>query len=75
MDMSVKEEYVRRAVAEHCGQLVRAGAVPIGSFTSNAPQRLHEYSYVAIGHLRPGASSARADARLKQADGSRELHA
>lgn len=63
MDTSAGEEYARRAVVEHRGQLSCVGAVPIGSLTSNTPQRLHEYSYVAIRHHRPVASPVRADTR------------
>jgi len=48
VEASAGEEYTRRAAPEHCGQLRCVVAVPIGSFTSNNPQRLQEYSYVAI---------------------------
>lgn len=52
------DEYTRRAAFEHCGQACAVGAVPIGSLTSNDPQRLQEYSYVAMNLLRPAALPA-----------------
>ncbi|SDD31431.1 hypothetical protein SAMN05216505_106299 [Streptomyces prasinopilosus] len=52
------DEYTRRAVFEHRGQACAVGAVPIGSLTSNDPQRLQEYSYVAMSCLRPAALPA-----------------
>lgn len=52
------DEYTRRAVFEHRGQACAVGAVPIGSLTSNDPQRLQEYSYVAMSRLHPAALPA-----------------
>ncbi|MFF8911612.1 hypothetical protein [Streptomyces olivaceoviridis] len=46
--MSAGEEYTRRETSLHREHFHCAGAVPIGSFTSNDPQRSQEYSYVAM---------------------------
>jgi len=58
VEASAGEEYTRRAAPEHRGQLCRVGTVPIGSFTSKSPQRLQEYSYVAMKRLRCSARPA-----------------
>ncbi|WP_240980817.1 MULTISPECIES: hypothetical protein [unclassified Streptomyces] len=46
------EVYTRLAVFEHRGQTSSADAVPMGRFTSNEPQRLQKYSYVAMSAAR-----------------------